>query len=173
MVNMHQSGADVNVTGTQAVPLRTWVHVAFTWDGTACRLFLNGQLEGEVQTSRVPVRSDYPVYLARHATNAVFTEGRMDCVRFLSAALSPQEVMARYRQLVGPALSIQREPTGLRIWLMGAVGDECQIQARDSLSSGSWTPVATIHVTQERESWLDPDSGTGQTRFYRVQRLAP
>ncbi|MEK7144773.1 MAG: LamG domain-containing protein [Patescibacteria group bacterium] len=44
----------VNHTSASAISLNTWTHIAFSWDGTTYRSFINGTKDGETTSSTAP-----------------------------------------------------------------------------------------------------------------------
>jgi Concanavalin A-like lectin/glucanases superfamily len=83
---------DVIQTRAKLVGQR-WYHVAYTFDGTLHRLFLDGE---ELGSSLAPSPSSTPVTLRLAHTNAVASGmvGRMDDLRLYNRALNAAEVAA-------------------------------------------------------------------------------
>ncbi len=92
------SGANVPVHGVTPVPYGEWQHAAATFDGTALRIYLNGNLEGVVNAKGVMPRADS----IQHASIATamnsnglgegFFGGFMDEVRIWNLARSHDEI---------------------------------------------------------------------------------
>ena len=86
------TGADVGLNGTAALPLNTWSHLALTYDGTMLRLFVNG-----VQVNSLPVTDGITATsgVLRIGGNSVWSEyyrGLIDDVRIYNRALSGTEI---------------------------------------------------------------------------------
>ncbi|HET9681388.1 MAG TPA: LamG-like jellyroll fold domain-containing protein, partial [Candidatus Limnocylindrales bacterium] len=87
------------VLGTTPLTVGTWYHVAATYDGATWRLYVNGNLDGQLAVSRpVASSSDAPVALGTAMTTAVpaagFFQGVCDEVRVWSVARSQAEILA-------------------------------------------------------------------------------
>lgn len=80
-------------------PLQRWSHVAATWDGANLRLYLNGELQGEVARTGRPNPNPYPVmvgnfeYPSCHGGNF---GGLIDEVRIYEQALSAEQIRERF-----------------------------------------------------------------------------
>jgi hypothetical protein len=90
---MNISG-DKSVTSTGALPLNTWSHVAFTYDGTTMRLYVNGvQVKSKAQTGSASVSAG----MLRIGGNSVWGEyfaGMIDEVRVYNRALSAADIQS-------------------------------------------------------------------------------
>lgn len=88
------SGADRAVTGPDALPLNTWTHLAFSYDGRTLRLFRNGvQVAAHAATGTIPAAAG-PLHFG---ANPLWTEafaGRIDDLRIYNRALTPAEILA-------------------------------------------------------------------------------
>jgi hypothetical protein len=87
-----EDGAGVTSSGTGAMlPLGTWHHVAFVFDGTHKQYYVDGASIG-MSTAGLSTDSN-PFYIgADYATPAFFLTGTLDDVLYYTRALSPAEV---------------------------------------------------------------------------------
>jgi hypothetical protein len=78
------------IVGNRQILLRVWSRVAFTWDGNFWRLYVNGQLDAQLQSTRIPANSTNPVKLGRHdhIQGPPYFQGRIDEVRFSNVTRS-------------------------------------------------------------------------------------
>jgi hypothetical protein len=71
-----------------------------------------------------------------------------------------------------PSLALIKFAPGLfGMSITGEVGRTYRVEACDNLSSGTWTPLITVIVTQSPFTIIDPGSLTKSMRFYRVTVL--
>lgn len=64
-------------------------------------------------------------------------------------------------------LTLTRVSGIFAISVAGEVGRSYQVEARDSLNSGQWEPLATLNLTQSPRLYIDGDSVGKTNRFYR------
>ena len=87
-------GNDVALTGPSALPVNTWSHLTFTYDGATIRLYVNGtEVASAPQAGSAPASTG----ALRLGGNGVWGEhfaGVLDDVRVYNRALSPAEVTA-------------------------------------------------------------------------------
>jgi hypothetical protein len=88
------SFAPVNVAdNVREIHPGTWTHVAFTWDGTTRKLYVNGVLDGEdVPTGKLGKNSDPLEIGGRLAGNTFMFRGLMDEFKLFNRALDADEV---------------------------------------------------------------------------------
>jgi len=89
---------DIAATGTAAVPLNTWTHLALTFDGGNERLYVNGTL---VRTAAVSGAMESAYGALRIGGNAVWGEyfrGLIDEVRIYNRALDASEIQTDMSQ---------------------------------------------------------------------------
>jgi PKD repeat protein/glucose/arabinose dehydrogenase len=82
----------VGISGSRALPLNTWTHLAVTYDGTTLRLFVNGL---EVKRRSAPgalLTSGNPLRIGGNSIRPEFFQGRIDDVRIYDRALTVTEV---------------------------------------------------------------------------------
>ena len=85
-------GSGTNFGGSTPVTADTWHHVAFTFDGTTGRLYLDGKLDGE--GTPIAEAADGGLQLGSNRGNSAFFSGMMDEVTFYGTALSDYAVHA-------------------------------------------------------------------------------
>jgi hypothetical protein len=90
-----------DATGTAALPLNTWSHLAATYDGTALRLYVNGaQIQSRALTGAITT-SNNPLHIGGNAVWGEYFAGLIDEARIYNRALSPTEVQADMNAPVG------------------------------------------------------------------------
>jgi len=88
--------------GSSAVPLNEWAHVAATYDGTAKRFYINGELDRSVPSQNLfggPAIS-FTTYIGRQAMGCVcnWFKGRLDEVRVWTKRRTDEEILTYYRR---------------------------------------------------------------------------
>ena len=85
-------GGEVGATGSAALALNAWSHLAVTYDNTALRLYVNGTLVATTAVSGpIPVSTG----VLRMGGNSIWGEwfsGKLDDVRIYNRALSAGEI---------------------------------------------------------------------------------
>lgn len=95
-VRSDTTGADY-VGGSTALPLNQWSHVVLTYDGSAMRLYLNGQPTDSAPTTRSLPTSSAPLGIASSfGTGQPFTGG-VDEPAIYTTALSADRVSKHYQ----------------------------------------------------------------------------
>jgi hypothetical protein len=105
MLDRDRPGAYLNIGGGKAnvfalwsdgprLQTNRWHHLAFTYDGTRLRLFVDGQPAGETRIERPRVAGSSPVTLGRRQDGYSYFRGGLDEVRLYDRALDPAEVSA-------------------------------------------------------------------------------
>jgi hypothetical protein len=86
-------GADVGRSGTAALPLNTWTHVAATYDATTLRLYVNGVLvsSGAIAGNQI-LPSNNPLRIGGNAAWGEYFAGMIDEVRIYSRVLTAAEI---------------------------------------------------------------------------------
>jgi glucose/arabinose dehydrogenase/fibronectin type 3 domain-containing protein len=88
------SSEEVSVSGTAALPVNTWTHLATTYDGAQLRLYVNGVLVGTQALAGSLATSDHPLRIGGNAVWGEFFSGRLDEVRIYNRVLTPTEIQA-------------------------------------------------------------------------------
>ena len=152
-------GTSQSFTGNQQVSLKTWTRVAFSWDGSYWRLYLNGHLDTQIETTLIPHNSSNPVMFGHHNHISIphYFGGQVDEVRFSSIARTPD--MMQFTTLNMFA--------GFSI--LGTVGANYEIQISNDIgSSKNWTTVTNLTLPSSPFFFLDTESPNSSKRFYRA-----
>ncbi len=85
------TGQQINLYSSQALPLNRWTHVLVTVQGNVVRLFLNGSLDATGTRVGAPLATSWPVTLG-HRNNYAYFQGAIDEVRLYGRAISNFEI---------------------------------------------------------------------------------
>lgn len=80
----------VGTTGTTTVGTGEWHHYALTYDGTTVKMYLDGLLETSSTVSVTSATGNYQI--GCNKTRTIFFEGKLDELRFWSAARTQAEI---------------------------------------------------------------------------------
>ena len=91
------SGAGVSASflktlGSVIIPANTWTHVAATWDGTSCILYVNGVADGSASTTPNLASVDEPMSIGYSSTFGQPYQGTLDEVRIWNTARSAGQI---------------------------------------------------------------------------------
>jgi hypothetical protein len=84
--------SDVPVTGTAAVALNTWTHLALTFDGAALRLYVNGTLVSTTNRNGAMATSTSALRIGGNSVWGEYFKGLIDEVRIYNRALAASEI---------------------------------------------------------------------------------
>jgi hypothetical protein len=97
------NGSAANLVYSAAtIPSATWTHVAFTWDGSFIRVYVNGVLSGTAAQTITPFNNTAPVYLGQYGGNADRMAGAIDEVRIYKNALSQLAIQSDMNSPITP-----------------------------------------------------------------------
>jgi Concanavalin A-like lectin/glucanases superfamily len=85
------------VAGSSVLPTDTWLHLAATYDGTAARLYVNGNLEGQTIGRALLFADTKPLFIGDNANMGTYERretwnGEIDEVVLYERALSGNEI---------------------------------------------------------------------------------
>jgi len=144
-----ENGNQNRIVGSQQAPLNTWSHIAYTYDGSTIRVYMNGQQTGELAfAARRIGRTDVvmnPTLGKGIGLNQHYFDGVIDEVFVYNRRLANAELalLARYQGLVAPALQSPSDGetvatrTPLLSWLRvpGAATYRLQLSLNPAFSS--------------------------------------
>lgn len=102
--------ASDGASGTAALALNTWSHLAATYDGTTLRLFLNGVEVRAVAANGSIVTSASALHIGGNAIWAEFFTGLIDEVRIYNRSLTATEIQADMATAVAPGAPTDTTP---------------------------------------------------------------
>jgi hypothetical protein len=102
VVRATQAGTPLATSGTAAVPLNAWTHLAATHNGTMVRLYVNGVQVGTRAVSGALLTSTGALRIGGNSLWGEFFQGRIDEVRIYNRALSAAEVQTDMNTPVQP-----------------------------------------------------------------------
>jgi len=85
-------GGDIPVTGTAAVPLNAWTHLALTYDGAALRLYVNGTPVSTTDLAGPMASSTSALRIGGNSVWGEYFKGLIDEVRIYDRPLSAAEI---------------------------------------------------------------------------------
>lgn len=90
LIWMTQDGTqEVSLTSTLVVPPDEWVHVAGTYDGTAMRIFINGEQDSELPVENINPQGSGPLYVGLTSSNPPpYFRGAIQAIRISDVALT-------------------------------------------------------------------------------------
>lgn len=133
----YYNGSSYTVSGTGDVLIDTWFHIAFTWDGTTARSYLNGVLQ--TGTSATPA-SGVTTGLSLGNQSGAFWNGNMANVKLYTRVLTQTEITS-LSLMQGDSVS----SSGLWLdWTMddgagGSVSDYSGNSRTGTITSGSFS----------------------------------
>jgi hypothetical protein len=80
------------VSGTAILPLRTWTHVAGTYNGAQLRLYVNGVLVASLATTGAFQVNAKPLWIGGNAVYGEHFSGKLDDLRIYNRMLSQAEI---------------------------------------------------------------------------------
>lgn len=97
--NGRPAGDNTPIVGVTPIVNDTWYHAAFTFDGTALRLYLNGNLESTVANTCLPrydsiQHAGLGTYLTSDGTASGYFQGVLDEVRIWNVARTQLEIQS-------------------------------------------------------------------------------
>ncbi|HEY3311515.1 MAG TPA: LamG-like jellyroll fold domain-containing protein [Anaerolineales bacterium] len=95
--NIRPAGDNNPIVGVTPIVTNTWYHAAFTYDGTALKLYLNGNLEATLASTCIPrydsiQHAGLGTYLTSTGTASGFFNGLLDEVRIWNVAHTQAEI---------------------------------------------------------------------------------
>ena len=93
--------SELFTSGSSALALNTWSHLAMTWDGTTQRVFVNGAQVGTRTVGGTLVNGTGPLRFGGNGVWAEWFAGRIDEVRVYDRALSQAELQSDMTTPIG------------------------------------------------------------------------
>ncbi|HEY6693405.1 MAG TPA: LamG-like jellyroll fold domain-containing protein, partial [Solirubrobacteraceae bacterium] len=171
-----------SVTGTAAVAVNTWTHLAATYDGTTVRLYVNGTQTGSRAISGSLAAGTGPLKIGGNALWGEYFAGLIDDVRVYNRALSAGELQQDMNLAVAPAVQDTQAPTvPQNVSASGAIGqatvswsastDNVGVARYDVYrgTASGFTPSTANRIAQVTSgtSYVDRSAAPGDA-FYRV-----
>ena len=165
---LHSSSGPDSIEGRTTLPLKTWNHVALTYDGSFVRLWVNGVLDGERSHSGSIEGSakSADLLIGACARNEIATElltGVLDEVRIMNVARMPEEFAL---QLPPAGLEATPGPDHVRLaWMNGRGGAPLM---RYRIYRGEDSSTASLIDSTGAEWFVDSTGLPLQDYTYRV-----
>jgi hypothetical protein len=86
------TSTDIGSTGSAAVPLNTWTHLAFTYDGATLQLYVNGVLVKSGAAAGAAPASGGPLQIGGNSVWGEYFRGLIDEVRIYNRVLTGGEI---------------------------------------------------------------------------------
>jgi len=137
-----------------------WVHVCATWDGSAARIYVNGEMKLEIAKAGTLVPPGLPLRIGHRNGSPHYFNGTIDEVRIYNHALSEAEIQAAMEGGKGYPYALGPNPANGALY-------------SDTWATISWRPgdYAVSHDVYIGENFEDVNNGTAGT-FRGNQNLA-
>jgi hypothetical protein len=145
--------------------VKSWVHLAYVFDGTMNHLYINGALASTSTLSHIstPV-TDFEIGRWLNGTN--YFKGGIDEVRVYSRALNPDEVNAAMNTPISAGQAAMRGSSDHR-------SEESPTTTGSTmLASGSTQPAFGAGIDVQLDSSAYPAGGTVNISAYRISNLS-
>ncbi len=100
------TASDTNSSGTQALPLNTWTHLAGTYDGSQLKMHVNGALVQTINASGSITISNGALRIGGNSVYGEYFAGLIDEIRLYNRALTVAEIQTNMNTPVKPPASI-------------------------------------------------------------------
>jgi len=151
------------VTTSKTVNDGKWYHVAATYDGTTLRLYIDGILDGSVNTD-VNSATSYDIQIGRSFRTGIhshgYFEGNIDEVRIWNDVRTAQEILDNYRSRITNPYT----DSNLKLYLgmnngTGSIAfDQSSSMAHGIINGPSWITSWSTVLSREGEStWSSYD----------------
>ena len=91
---MARSNSAMPVASRSGSPVNAWTHIAFTYDGTTQRLYVNGTQVATKATTGAIQTTNNPLWIGGNQPYGEYFNGLIDEVRVYSRALSQSEIQS-------------------------------------------------------------------------------
>jgi hypothetical protein len=140
----------------------TWQHVAFTWNGTFIKIFVNGNRSGAGSSYSTPlVVTDYPVLIGKRMPNSKYFNGTIDDVKIYNISLSDEQIKAIYENKTN--MIVSQELTANDVW-------QCEVTPNDGTEDGITKQSNSLLVKSQEPPTValsyPPDNYLNDTSFY-------
>ena len=85
-------GSAAVAQGTTTMKQDTWHHVAMVYDGEEVRIYLDGELDGEVARKGDINENDASVWIGKKANENIWLDGALDELRILNIAITEEQI---------------------------------------------------------------------------------
>ena len=85
-------GAAAVANGTTPMKVDTWHHLAMVYDGEEIRIYLDGELDGEVARKGDINKNEASVWIGKKANEHIWLDGTLDELRILNIAISEEQI---------------------------------------------------------------------------------
>ena len=86
--------------GSKQMKVDTWHHLAMVYDGKEVRIYLDGELDGEVPRKGDINENGASVWIGKKANESIWLDGTLDELRILNIALTEEQIQADMEGIV-------------------------------------------------------------------------
>lgn len=96
LIKLYKTNVTTICTSTSAPPLGVWVHIAVTYNGSTCNIYINGKLDVTTNNSQTFSYTSATRYIGYEPAVPEDMDGRIDEVRVSSAVRTASEISQAY-----------------------------------------------------------------------------
>ena len=92
--------------GTTQMILDTWHHLAMVYDGAELRIYLDGELDGEVPRKGDINENEASVWIGKKSIESVWLDGTIDELRILNIAITQEQIQQDMEEGIAFAVEV-------------------------------------------------------------------
>ncbi len=187
-VTFHREVAPWTFSGTKTLPANDFGHVAVTYDGTAMKIYINGEFDAQQERGAQNTDTATPVLIGARLANGApseFFHGALDEVALFNVALTEEEIREVMNGLASSqALSPnpENQATDVRYdtslaWTAADTAATHNVyfgaSGEDVNAAGTNSPLGVLVSEGQAETTYTPEDVLtyGQTYFWRIDEV--
>ncbi|MFC2152862.1 LamG domain-containing protein, partial [Bacteroidota bacterium] len=157
-IRFYQSGSARATVSSSDVPLNQWFHIAFVWDQSTCKVYINGAEKASGNCTAAPYHPHISVKVGHYSNTNYSYDGSLDELGIWEKALSETEISELYNSGNAIAYPFGTTPPATSSFWQQDGSDIYNINT-GNVGIGTTDPGSKLHI-QKGVSTANPFSTT-------------